>query len=214
MDTANTLNLLDSNLLKLSWIPFVTALIGWGTNWVAIRMLFQPKAPFRFLGIKIQGLIPKRQKELATKTAEVIEREILNQHTIRENILKLDLEPYLQDFAQKLVQDRLGERLRAIPMLGSFVSDSTLEKVQVMALEELRKEARPLQQAIASEVEGHLQVKELIETRISEFNSEKLESVVQHVANKELKTIEWLGAALGFLIGIGQVAVLLVLQKI
>jgi uncharacterized membrane protein YheB (UPF0754 family) len=204
-------NQLSVNILKLSWIPFITALIGWGTNWVAIRMLFQPKSPYTFVGIKIQGLIPKRQKELATKTADVVEKEILNQHTIRQNILKLDLEPYLEDFAQKLIQNRLGERLRSIPMLGSFISDATLDKLQIMALEELRKEARPLQAAIANEVEGHLQVKELIEARIASFDPEKLEAVVQHVAHKELKTIEWLGALLGFIVGLGQIAVLLLL---
>ncbi|HCR36914.1 MAG TPA: DUF445 domain-containing protein, partial [Opitutae bacterium] len=99
--------------LKLSWIPIVTALIGWGTNWVAIRMLFEPKKPFSIFGLNIQGLVPKRQRELASKTAEVVDREILSQHTIRENILKLNLEPYLEDFAHKLVKERLGTRLQA-----------------------------------------------------------------------------------------------------
>lgn len=214
MNTASFTNLLSADLLKLTWIPLVTALIGWGTNWVAIRMLFHPKSPRNYLVIKVHGLIPKRQKALATKTAEVVEREILNQHTIRANILKIDLEPYLEDFAQKLVQNRLGDRLRSIPMLGSFISDSTLEKLQGMALEELRKEAVPLQQAIANEVEGHLQVKELIEARIANFDPDKLEEVVQHVASKELKTIEWLGAVLGFLVGVGQMAILLAMEHI
>ena len=200
--------------LKLSWIPILTALIGWGTNWVAIRMLFEPKKPFSLLGLRLQGLVPKRQKELAAKTAEVVDREILSQHTIRENILKLNLEPYLEDFAHKLVKERLGSRLQAMPMVGAFIQDATLDKWKDIAIEELRKEAHGMQLNIANEVESHLQIRDLVERRIASFDPEKLENVILHVARKELKTIEWLGALLGFVVGLGQVAILYGMQAL
>ena len=194
--------------LPLLWIPFVTAFIGWVTNWIAIKMLFHPKKKISFAGWKLQGLIPRRQQDLAEKTAEIIERELLSQHTISQQIEKIDLEPHLEEFAQKLVQERLGERLKAIPMVGAFINESALDKLAQIALEEMKKQAGPLQEKVAAQVESHLQVRQLIEQKIAELNLDKLEEIVLHVAHKELRTIEWLGAVLGFLIGCGQVVIL------
>ena len=41
---------------------FISATIGWITNWVAIKMLFRPHKEINFGLFKIQGLIPKRKK--------------------------------------------------------------------------------------------------------------------------------------------------------
>jgi len=53
--------------LKFILIPIVGFLIGYFTNWLAIKMLFHPKR--KILGI--QGILPKRKKILAKKIAEV-----------------------------------------------------------------------------------------------------------------------------------------------
>ncbi len=48
-------------------IPFISAFIGYFTNWIAIKMLFHPKNPVTVLGITFQGIFPKRQKQFAQK---------------------------------------------------------------------------------------------------------------------------------------------------
>ncbi|MFH1358869.1 MAG: DUF445 family protein, partial [archaeon] len=53
--------------VKLMLIPIVGFLIGYFTNWIAIKMLFHPKK--KIFGI--QGILPKRKKILAKKIAEV-----------------------------------------------------------------------------------------------------------------------------------------------
>jgi uncharacterized membrane protein YheB (UPF0754 family) len=55
-------------------IPIISALIGWLTNRVAIRMLFHPQNSINILGIKIQGLVPAKQKEMAQKFGEVVRK--------------------------------------------------------------------------------------------------------------------------------------------
>ncbi|HAN93968.1 MAG TPA: DUF445 domain-containing protein, partial [Firmicutes bacterium] len=58
-------------------LPLVAALIGWGTNVIAIRMLFWPRKPLNILGWEFLGVLPKRQRELAKSIAEVVNDEIL-----------------------------------------------------------------------------------------------------------------------------------------
>ncbi len=69
--------------------PILGALIGYFTNWLAIKMLFLPyeakyigkfKLPFT------PGLIPKEREKLAKKIAVVTEEKILNKDTIEENL--------------------------------------------------------------------------------------------------------------------------------
>lgn len=39
-------------------LPIVAAVIGWGTNVIAIRMLFWPRRPIRILGWEFWGSCP------------------------------------------------------------------------------------------------------------------------------------------------------------
>lgn len=188
--------------------PFITAAIGWFTNWVAIKMLFHPRVPKRVLFWKWQGLIPRRQSQLAKESAEIIEREILQQHMILNEIRKIEMTPYLETAAHKIVWERIGPQLRAIPLLGSFINDGTLAKFEVIASASMKEEAGPLMEKVATEFEASVNLKQMIEDNIAAFDLDRLEGIVNEVAKREFRTIERLGAVLGFVIGLVQVALL------
>jgi uncharacterized membrane protein YheB (UPF0754 family) len=192
----------------LSLTPFITGAIGWFTNWVAVKMLFHPRKPIQIAGLRWQGLIPRRQKQLAAEAAEIIERELLQQHVILNEIRKIDLGPDLEKAAHSLVWERIGPQLQAIPLLGGFINDGLLAKFEVIATAEIKKEAAPLMEKVATRFEASVDLKQLIEDKIAAFDLERLETIVNQVAQREFRTIERLGALLGFLIGLVQVAIL------
>ena len=198
-------NLMDTTLI-LILTPFITAGIGWLTNWVAIQMLFHPRKPTRLLFWNWQGLIPRRQKQLAAESAEIIEREILQQHMILHEIKKIELGPYLEDTAKTIVWERNGPQLRAIPLLGGFINDITLAKFEVIAAASMKEEAGPLIDKVATLFEDTVNLKQMIEDNIAAFDLDRLETIVKQVAGREFRTIERLGAVLGFIIGCLQVA--------
>ena len=61
---------------------------------------------------------------------------------------------------------------------------------------------------VAADFEASVDLKEMIEKNIMAFDLERLEAIVNEVARKEFRTIERLGAVLGFLVGCAQVALL------
>ena len=154
---------------------------------------------------KWQGLIPRRQQQLAEESAEIIEREILQQHMILNEIRKIELTPYLEEAAQKIVWERIGPQLKAIPLLGSFINDSTLAKFEVIAAAAMKEEAGPLMEKVATQFEASVNLRQMIEDNIAAFDLDRLEGIVNQVAKREFKTIERLGAVLGFIIGCIQV---------
>lgn len=195
-------------------MPLMGAGIGWLTNRMAIQMLFRPREPIRFAGLRLQGLIPRRQNDLADTVGRIVEEELFNQHLIREEILQIDLEPHLEDLACKMVQDRLAPKLRQIPLLGSFVNERILATLQTMAKEAMQQETPPLLEKLSLEVESRIAVRQRVEEKMRAFDLDHLETLIRELAHKEFKHIEWLGAIIGFMVGMLQTLFVVTAQLI
>ncbi|RMG12801.1 MAG: DUF445 family protein [Planctomycetota bacterium] len=61
----------------------VAGMIGFGTNWVAIKMLFWPREPRPVFG---QGLIPSQRDQLIQKVADEVLEKLINEELIEQKI--------------------------------------------------------------------------------------------------------------------------------
>ena len=84
-------------ILAYCSLPVIAALIGWITNYIAVKMIFRPRHEIRFAGIRIMGLIPKRKHDLAIKIAETIEKELISHNDIRAILLSEDFHSHAGD---------------------------------------------------------------------------------------------------------------------
>jgi uncharacterized membrane protein YheB (UPF0754 family) len=184
--------------------PFLTAAIGWFTNWVAVKMLFKPMSPKVFWGMRFQGLIPRRQKELASQCAEIVERELLQQHMIRSAVEGADIGAVVETKVRYLMRTKLLSKLNSIPMLGAMLGEANFKQLEDYVVAEMKVMSTDLAIEFAGEIEDKLQVRAIVEERIQSFELERLEGIVSSVAAKEFKTIEWVGAFLGFFVGLFQ----------
>jgi uncharacterized membrane protein YheB (UPF0754 family) len=198
-------------IIYLIVFPLIGACIGWLTNRLAIQMLFRPRKPIKILGMRLQGLIPKRQSELAMRVGEIVETELFNQHLIRNEIRKIDLQPYLDQLATNIVWDRLAPKLRQIPLLGNFVNDKLLYNLTKIALESLSAETEPLLEKVSLEVEKQIAVRKIVEEKIHAFDLDQLEAIVRKLAQQEFRSIEILGGVIGFAIGLVQAGLVMVI---
>ena len=70
------------------WVlPVAGFLVGWVTNWLALKVIFRPLTPHKFGCITIHGLFLKRQMEVSETFARVNCVEILHTKAIWERIL-------------------------------------------------------------------------------------------------------------------------------
>lgn len=193
---------------QIAWVPFVTALIGWFTNWVALKMLFRPRRPVRLFGLRVQGLLPLRRLELARRGAVVFEQELLNQHIIRQELHRVDIAAVLESFARRFVRERLGRRLKSLPVFGGVVNAVTIGRLEQVAVDLLKDEAESIRLRVAEELEHRLQIRQMVEERIATFDVDRIEEVVMRTARREFRAIEIMGGVLGFLVGLGQLLML------
>jgi uncharacterized membrane protein YheB (UPF0754 family) len=64
-------------------LPAAGALVGYVTNWIAIKLLFEPAEPYNVLGLfEIQGLFESRQVEVSDEFGHFLKQRVLNSPTL------------------------------------------------------------------------------------------------------------------------------------
>lgn len=91
---------------------FTGAAVGYLTNWLAIQLLFRPYCPVKWLG-GLQGLIPKRQPDLAETLATEIPANLMPADRITFQIRR--------KIRESMQAPELAERLHA--MVSEYIRD-------------------------------------------------------------------------------------------
>jgi uncharacterized membrane protein YheB (UPF0754 family) len=190
--------------LKYILPPIIGAVIGWLTNFVAIKLLFRPHAPISILGFSVQGLIPKRRRQIARSMAETIESELLSSEDLATLLDSVDWKGEVEKTIEELVEHRLSsERLKKVPIIG-FVSDNLRTQIKYLITKEILAQFEKKKHGIKNQLQNKIDVKGVVTEKIDKLDLVKFEGLLQKFIARELKHLEWLGGIMGFIIGIAQ----------
>jgi uncharacterized membrane protein YheB (UPF0754 family) len=191
--------------MSIYLIPFISAFIGWFTNWIAIKMLFHPREPKKILFMTIQGIFPKRQRQFAEKLGRLVASELLSFDDIRakltdpekiKNIIPL-VEDHLEHFLRKKLPD-------AMPVLSMFIGDSTIKQIKDVLVKELDSLFPIMIDRYLENTREELDLEKIVTEKVAGFSSDKLENILQGIMSREFRFVEIIGGVLGFLIGLLQ----------
>jgi uncharacterized membrane protein YheB (UPF0754 family) len=196
-----------------AWIvtPLVGALIGWGTNTIAVLMLFRPHRPRRLGLLTLHGLIPKRQPDLARKIGDVVGTHLVGHEDLVRAFHAVDLRPMVAGMLDQAMAKRLGD-LASLPLVGAFLTPERLRGIRDGLVEAIVEQRDAMFEHVEKAIEEHLDVAEIVRRKVAEFSTRHMEALVLGVARRELRAIEVWGGVLGALVGLAQVAVLAVLR--
>ncbi len=195
-------------MLKNILIILISSMIGWITNYVAIKMLFKPYNKINFGFFSIQGLIPKRRHEIGQKIAATVKESIISMTDILNSLNKKGLEEELETIVDKLIQGKVKpEILNAFPMAAMFLTESVILKVELGIKKIILENKESIIEGILNSVEKNVNFEEIIIKNIDNFSLEELEKITLNLARTELRHIEIIGAILGGIIGIAQIGI-------
>ena len=199
---------LNTMLIKLALIVGIGAMIGWITNYVAIKMLFRPYKEINFGLFKIQGLIPKRKHEIAISIADTVQKELISLKDVTSTLDGEELEARMGNMIDKILDEKLeGELTKKFPMLAMFMSEDMLKKIKNMIKTSILENKDTIIEMFSNYLEEKVSFRDIIITNVDGFSLEKLEDITYSLAKKELKHIEVVGAILGGIIGFFQFGV-------
>ena len=195
-------------VIKLFLIVGIGAMIGWITNYIAIKMLFRPYKEMNFLFFKIQGLIPKRRSEIAISIADTVQKELISLKDITSSLNADELEEKMGTVIDKILEEKLeSEITKKFPMLAMFLSDEIISKIKSMIKISILENKETIINMFTSYLEEKVDFKKIIIENVEAFSLEKLEEITYSLAKKELKHIEVIGTILGGIIGVFQFAI-------
>lgn len=187
-DISNSVTPLFKNIwIQIGVLIFFATAHGYVGAWLAVRMLFRPREPFKILGITLfpQGMIPRHRDRLANAIGKAVGEELVSQETIMEELLGKDflrrkirgvIDSYTQDITSQSYPsliETLPTNLRA-PVLEAITS---------------------LQFRVAEHIENVLKSKDslatisgFVERRVDEVLSRRVSSVVNDERFEDIVT--------------------------
>ena len=193
-------------------IPILTALTGWIVIRLIVRLLFRPYTPQAIMGFKWQGILPAHQQQIADTIGKFaalefssfsLEDKISDPQNF-ENVKPL-IEAHMDDF----LRNKLNQQM---PMIGMFIGDKTIGTLKTIFIQEIETLFPQVMQQFAGNLQGKLNLEQLISSRIAGISSIQIENLLYKNMAKEIRLASLLGAVIGLLIGIIQLLLVLYMR--
>lgn len=200
------------NYLSIIIPPVIGAIIGYITNWLAVKMLFRPLKPVKIGKFKLPftpGLIPKSKPRLAKALGSTISTNLLNNEDFAHALLSEDI---LNSIKEK-IENYLSSDSSIKDSIVSYSSLETYEnllqyssdKISTVALNKLVDKnigsivSEQIQKVASEKMKGSLiglfggnsiisSLGEPIENAINNYISENGKSVIQEMILEEFST--------------------------
>jgi len=191
-------------------MPVFGLFTGWFTDWLALKMIFAPQQERTYFGIfKWQGLVFKRQNEVASKYGELIAKEVLTPANMIESILTGKLSDNLFNMIQKNVQQMVDEQAGVLKPVVIFAVGSEKYKAMKAAITgNMVKQLPTALKHIEKYAEDAMDIKNTLVNKMQELTPAEFEGVLRPAFKQDEWILITVGAVLGFLVGELQVVLM------
>ena len=201
---------LEKDYMQLT-IPLVAAIIGWFTNWVAIKMMFYP---VDFVGIKPylgwQGIIPTNAVRLARTGLELVTSSVLKIPQLFEDFDPKALVESESGKLNALVRTALEQKAKEqLPQMWAALSPQIREQVFQVAENEVKQMSVEVFAAAAADIEKLIDVKRIVTDAVKR-DKQLMNETFLRVGKHEFKFIEYSGFWFGLVFGLPQLLLWLI----
>lgn len=197
----------------LFFIPVISAFIGWFTVSIALKLLFHPKKPVRIAGFVFQGFFPRRYGQLASKSGKLISNQLLLFAEKEQRISNPANVEKILPLLEKHIDIFLREKLSAeIPMIGMLIGEKTILQVKGVFMKELKELLPGLIQQYMLTLLHDLDIEKIIIEKAENFSLDEIENAMYKILSTEVTFVKMTGAVAGFIIGLIQVVISLILR--
>lgn len=192
MDFFNEIANSLSPIVKNIWVQIGLLIVfatahGYAGAWLAVRMLFRPRDPVKFLGITFfpQGMIPRHRERLANAIGKAVGQELVSQDTIIEQLagndfLRRKIQNVVDSYTNEILAEDYPSLIEALP---KNVREPVLDAISALQL----KLAEHIKSVLKSEesldaIRGFVtrRVDDVLGKRVSEtIDDETFEKIVK-----------------------------------
>jgi uncharacterized membrane protein YheB (UPF0754 family) len=193
-------------------LPIFGVLIGWFTDWLALKMIFLPRKPRRFFGFyRWQGIFHKRRHQVATDYGTMIAEEIMTVPHLVEAVLRGPKSDRLFQIITREVERTMEAQAGAVKPFMAITagSDRFQEMKEAASAKAVERIPETVHHAETYAINA-LDVRNTIVSRMRMLSPIEFESLLRPAFRQD----EWKLIAVGAVIGglVGEIQSLLLLH--
>ncbi|WP_338791662.1 hypothetical protein [Bernardetia sp. MNP-M8] len=206
---------LSYNFSSGSWfiLPGCGLIVGYLTNVLALKLIFEPLEPINILGIyKFQGLFLKRQKEVAREYAKVITEKILPTEVMTEYLVRgpasdrlaIIINKEVSNLVDNVVEDMAG----ASRPIFTLVAGKRMDIAKNIVMFHFMRELPIVVKQTEEYAEEALNLENTLAERMGNLSFKEFEEFLRPVFQEDEWILILVGAVLGMFAGILQFVVM------
>jgi uncharacterized membrane protein YheB (UPF0754 family) len=192
-------------------LPLFGLLIGWFTDWLALKMIFLPREPRRFLGLYTwQGIFQKRRDEVAADYGDMIAREIITIPNLLEAVLRGPKSDRLFAMITREVQKTIDAQASVVkPFVAIAVGTKKFQEMKQTAAAKAAERVPETIRYAENYAINALDVRNTIVDRMKKLSALEFEQLLRPAFRQDEWKLIAVGAVIGGLVGELQVLALL-----
>lgn len=196
-------------LVGVVMLPFIAALCGWMVTRIAVWMLFHPRKPIDLFGVRLLGLLPRWQQDLAQDLAVAFEQRFITDHDLQRAMQSSAVEEEFSARLESQVEFLLRDTASRKPLAAIFMSNDFAKQMKGVFMTRIKENVPKLLAELGDGVERRLNLKEILREKIELIDLSRLEAGAYQSSAHERWAMSLMGGCLGFICGLIQVAILL-----
>lgn len=185
-------------------LPAFGFVVGYATNWLALWLIFEPKTPRKFLGMTIQGLFHRRQKEIAKEFGDVVSQRVFNNENIFAEISSGEPRRKLLAIVESKADALIG-RYKSHPMAMMMMKPELVTALKTDLLRDVEAEMFRPGSLVQQFVDKSDKIRVMLQERMAVMDAEGYENVLRPAFKQDEWKLIVAGAALGLAVGVIQV---------
>jgi hypothetical protein len=167
-------------------LPAAGALVGYVTNWIAIKMLFEPAEPVQIFGvIEIQGLFESRQVEVSDEFGDFMQKRVLTASELFKDMTRDGDDGDLYKFLRRHLPYPIPSQILSAAVAG--IADIASNPIKYPE--------------VHSYVNEQLDIRETLSRRLKKLSPKEFEDLLHPVFQEDEVTLILTGGVLGLAAG-------------
>ncbi len=190
-------------------LPLAGLIVGWATNWLALKMIFEPQNPRKYGPWVVQGLFIKRQREVAAAYAKIIAEKILTSQNIFENMIQGPASDRLIDMIQHHVKRAIDAAAGLSKPLFQLASGAKrYARIKAHIADRFVEELPTSLRYMFNYAEQALDIENTLRDRMCALSPTEFEAFLRPVFQEDEAKLIAVGAFLGAIAGVCQLLLL------
>lgn len=191
---------------KGAWVlPVFGVIVGYATNWLALKLIFEPQQPRRIGPWVIQGLFIKRQKEVSDEYGKVIGKRILNSNNILEHLLFGTKSEKLVLLVEKHVTGAVNRMSGVMLQFAEwFLGPERIDAVKGHVIKRMVEEMPRPMKNVSGYADETFEIEKMLSQRLGALPPDEFVGVLRPAFQEEEIILILVGAALGGIAGLFQ----------